>query len=114
MRLHDFVPIRDADLDCGLRIEDWFGPEFCAVDESGQLVTTLRNQNLLLRAQALLRGFEGLDADQTRRRLAELIALAEVVTQRDYDLAVRRAIRERAADRAHRWRAEDGSSGAAP
>lgn len=54
MRLYEFVPICDHDIDDESLIERAFGPGFCVVDETRQLLTTVHNQNLLLRAKALL------------------------------------------------------------
>lgn len=110
MRLHDFFPIADPDLGAGLTIEELFGPEFCAVDEAGQMLTTKRNQLLLMNARAVMRGFGGLDPGEIQPRLAELAGLADVVSQDDYDRAVQRAIVESNASRAQPERTADLSS----
>lgn len=99
MRLRDFVPISGSDPGVALHIEELFGPEFFAVDETGQMVTTKRNQLLLMNARAVLRGFGRLPGDEIKSRLSELSALADVVRQRDYEHAVSQAIRESAASR---------------
>jgi hypothetical protein len=94
MRLHDFVPMGNPDLGGGLAVEELFGPQFYAMDETGQLVTTKRNQLLLMNARAILRGFGSLDPNELQPRLAELAALADFVSQDDYDRARRLVMRE--------------------
>lgn len=110
MRLHDFFPIGGPDLSDGLRVEELFGPNFFALDETGKMVTTKRNQLLLLNARAVLRGFGSASPNDIQLRLAELAALADVVSQSDYDRAVRRAIVESNASRAQPERTAELSS----
>lgn len=94
MRLYEFVPICDHDIDDDSLIERAFGPEFCVVDETRQLLTSVHNQNLLLRAKALLDKFGAVDRERAEVGLRTLRALAKVVTQRDYERAVRWEIRD--------------------
>ncbi len=90
MRLFEFVPVHDALIDGDSLIDQVFGSEFCVVDEIGYLLTTAHNQNLLWKANHLIEQDKHLAPDTIANGLAALRAMAEVVTQRDYDLAVRR------------------------
>jgi hypothetical protein len=92
MRLFEFVPICDHLMDDESVIERVFGPEFCVVDETGHLLATACNQNLLWRAKTLLDQHNALDWEAIEEGLTALKAKAEIVTQRNYDLAVRREI----------------------
>jgi hypothetical protein len=92
MRLFDFFPIDDLVIDGESLIERIFGPDFCAVDEVGYLVTTKHNHFLLQRVKGLLdqRGkatWETL-ADESKSWGAQ----PEIVNQRDYELAVSREV----------------------
>lgn len=90
MRLFEFVPIHDSLIDGNSLIDQVFGSEFYAVDEIGHLVTTAHNQNLLGKAQYLVKQGGSLTPDTIANGLAELRDMAEIVTQSDYDLAVNR------------------------
>jgi hypothetical protein len=94
MRLFEFVPIYDQTYEDDSLIERVFGPEFCVVDETGHLLTTTHNQNLLLRVKALMAQHQAIERSTLMESLARLRGKAEVVAQRDYDLAVSREIRD--------------------
>ena len=89
MRLHDFVPISDDVVDGESLIDTVFGPAFYVVDESGTLLTTVYNRDLLYRAVALRAGLALLKEADRGFALAQLARRAEVLTQEQYDRAVR-------------------------
>jgi hypothetical protein len=101
MRLFEFVPIYDLIVDGDSLIERVFGPEFCIVDETGHLLTTTHNQNLLLRAKALIDQHDSADSAALQQYFAQLHAKAETVMQHDYDRAVHREICESDFDHAY-------------
>jgi hypothetical protein len=90
MRLFEFVPIYDQIVDDDSLIEKLFGPEFCVIDETGQLLSTAHNHNLLLHAVRLLDQRDALERHNVAESLRTLRDSAEIVTQREYDLAVKR------------------------
>jgi len=88
---HQFVPIDDVfDNGCAL-IEEVFGRNFYVEDESGQALTTLRNQRLLGYAKQIMANAERrADGLSHRDEVSRLGLLADIVTPDDY-----RRIRDR-------------------
>jgi hypothetical protein len=109
MRLFEFFPIQDLVIDNDSLIERVFGPEFCVVDETGYLLTTKHNQNLLQRARTLCEQYAALECEGIEEKLWRLRASAEVVTQREYDLAVRREALYNDTDHFHDYSLQAGS-----
>ena len=84
---HQFVPIDDG-FDSGFSlIEEVFGRDFYVEDESGRVLTTLRNQRLLGYARQIMGKSGGWSDAQHRDELSRLRQLADVVTPADYDRA---------------------------
>jgi hypothetical protein len=94
MRLFEFVPIYDLIVDGDSLIDRVFGPDFCIVDETGHLLTTTHNQNLLLRAKALIEQHHADEHAIHQEYFVQLRDKAETVMQHDYDMAVHREIRD--------------------
>jgi hypothetical protein len=94
MRLFEFVPIYDLVVNGESLIDRAFGPDFCIVDETGHLLTTTHNQNLLLRAKALIEQHNADEHANLRGYFDQLRDKAETVMQHDYDMAVHREIRD--------------------
>jgi len=92
MRLFEFIPIYDVVVAGESLIEQAFGPEFCVIDEAGQLLTTSHNQKLLWQAQALIGDANAAMSADARMQLRELRAQAEIVVQADYEAALRREL----------------------
>ena len=92
MRLFEFFPIHDLLVDGESLIETIFGPEFCAVDEVGYLVTTKHNQMLLHRVKELLEQGEEATGELLAQASMSWRAESEIVRQRDYDLALSREV----------------------
>jgi hypothetical protein len=94
MRLFEFVPVYDLIVNGDSLIDRAFGPDFCIVDETGHLLTTTHNQNLLLRAKALIEQHHDDELANLEGHFEELRDKAESVMQHDYDRAVHREIRD--------------------
>lgn len=94
MRLYEYVPVQDHLIDDESLIQRVFGPEFCVVDDQGQLLTTAHNRNLLRRARMLLEHADAQDRALLDEGLRDLEARAEIVSQRDYEAALLRDERE--------------------
>jgi hypothetical protein len=94
VRLFEFVPIYDLIVDGDSLIDRVFGPDFCIIDETGHLLTTTHNQNLLLRAKALIEQHRADERDNLQGHFVQLRDKAESVMQHDYDMAVHREIRD--------------------
>jgi len=94
MRLYEFVPINDQVIDDESLIHRVFATEFCVTDDTGQLLTTAHNRNLLRRALVLFDNSGSLDKPFLEESLRDLAARAETVSQWEYELAVRQAFRE--------------------
>lgn len=88
MRLHDFVPIEDDEVDGESLIDAVFGPAFCVVDEFGTLLTTAYNRALLHRAQQLCARAGGTREGAVAFALEQLALGAEALEQEHYDRAV--------------------------
>lgn len=83
-RLHDFVPIDDVIDRRYSLIDDVFGRDFYVEDESGRLLTTLRNQRLLRYAIQIMGKADCRTVDLHREELSCLAQLADTVTPADY------------------------------
>lgn len=84
LRLHEFVPIDDAiDRGCSL-IDEVFGRDFYVEDESGRLLTPLRNQRLLRYARQIVGKADCRAVDLRREELSRLAQFADTVTPADY------------------------------
>lgn len=94
MRLYEFVPINDHVIDDESLIHRVFATEFCVTDDTGQLLTTAHNRNLLRRALVLIDHSGSLDNLFLEDSLHDLAARAETVSQWEYELAVRQAFNE--------------------
>jgi len=101
MRLCEFVPIIDRLIDDDSLIEKVFGPAFCVVDETGRLLTTVQNQNLLRRAKMLAEQRDALGWETFVENLWALRSKADTVTQLDYYRAVKREVISCATDSAY-------------
>jgi hypothetical protein len=99
MRLFEFVPIYDLIVHGESLIDRVFGPDFCVVDETGHLLTTTHNQNLLLRAKALVDQHQADERATLQGYFDQLRDKAETLMQHDYDRAVHREIRDCDVDR---------------
>jgi hypothetical protein len=99
VRLFEFVPIYDVIVNGDSLIDVVFGPDFCIVDETGHLLTTTHNQNLLLRAKALVEQHHADERATVQGYFEQLRDKAETVMQHDYDRAVHREIRDSDVDR---------------
>jgi hypothetical protein len=93
MRLHEFVPVADPEYRGESLIDAVFGPGFCVVDETGCLLTTGHNRNLLRRACTLAANAAALSTSDLADALAELRQRAENLSQDQYDRAVAREYR---------------------
>lgn len=85
MPLYDFVPINDVPMDGDSLIQAVFGDDFCVVNETGQLVTTSRNQRLLEMARRIVAMCEEQGSESLADALVCLRAQADTVSQADYD-----------------------------
>ena len=108
MRLYEFVPIIDRLIDDDSLIDKVFGPAFCVVDETGRLLTTVQNQNLLRRAKMLAEQRDALGWETFVENLWALRSRAETVTQLDYYRAVKREVMSCYTDRAYDYSLEVG------
>ena len=109
MRLYEFVPILDSVIENDSLIDRVFGQEFCVVDETGHLLTTAHNQDLLRQAKMLVDQSDSLGLDALVESLWALRIGAECMTQRDYEVAVRREILYSDADHTYDYSLEAGS-----
>ncbi|OYY95597.1 MAG: hypothetical protein B7Y41_03610 [Hydrogenophilales bacterium 28-61-23] len=89
MRLYEFVPVNDHFVNAESLIHRVFATEFCVVDDTGQLLTTAHNRNLLRRARMLVEHADTLDDKSLAEGLHDLAVKAETVRQQDYELALR-------------------------
>lgn len=84
---HQLVPIDDdVDREFSL-IEEVFGLDFYVEDESGRVLTTLRNKRLLGYARQIMGKSGGWSDAQHRDELSRLGQLADSVTPADYHRA---------------------------
>ena len=107
--MRNLMPIIDRLIDDDSLVENVFGPAFCVVDETGRLLTTVQNQNLLRRAKMLAEQRDALGWEALVESLWALRGRAEIVTQLDYYRAVRREILFIDADNAYDYSLETGS-----
>ena len=94
MRLYEYVPVHDLIHKNESLIDAVFGPDFYVVGETGQLLTTAHNQNLLRRAKMLLEHAFALGDEELDEALHDLAERAENLDQGDYELAVGKEFRE--------------------
>ncbi|MGB0128776.1 MAG: hypothetical protein WBP72_14150 [Rhodocyclaceae bacterium] len=87
MNQQSFVPIGCASDDDRLLIEHVFGPNFFVTDETGQGLTTLRNQRLLRYARDIVSRAEGFQLGAHEDELARLGQLADALTPADFQRA---------------------------
>jgi hypothetical protein len=93
MRLEQLYPIENCIINGYSLIENVFGAQIVVFDVMGGMYTTARNVKLLERAQTVIENLHGYDLQSLTSALNELRDEAEILTQAEYDRAVRMAQR---------------------